>query len=244
MNEYKQSNLVYKKLAKYYDLVYLHKDYRKEANKILYLINKYKKSEGNELLDIACGTGKHLEYFQNKFSCTGVDLNQSMLEIAKQRLKRTKLLRMNMLDLKLKSHFDVITCLFGAIGYTQNYQNLKKVINSFYKYLNPGGVLIIESWYNKEQWKAGSTGIGIYGNNNLKIIRAGYNEIKKNIAVFNEHYLIVENNKGIEHFSSKQYFGLFDAKNTINILNSSGLELKIIKSAVNNNEKYVAIKST
>ena len=60
---------IYRDLARYYD-------YKNEANTIKLLIATYKKTDGNNLLEVACGTGHHLEYFQKDFVCTGVDINQ------------------------------------------------------------------------------------------------------------------------------------------------------------------------
>ncbi|MEI8008852.1 MAG: hypothetical protein WCI00_05715 [bacterium] len=47
---------IYRELAKYYDLIYSSKDYKKEADIIHKLITKYKKTNGNALLEVACGT--------------------------------------------------------------------------------------------------------------------------------------------------------------------------------------------
>jgi len=47
---------IYRDLAKYYDLIYTWKDYKKEANTIKQLIVAYKKTNGNTLLEVACGT--------------------------------------------------------------------------------------------------------------------------------------------------------------------------------------------
>ena len=77
---------MYKELAKYYDLIYSWKNYKKEVNKIEKLIKEYKKSDGIKLLDVACGTGKHLEYFKENFSCTGIDLNEEMISIARNNI--------------------------------------------------------------------------------------------------------------------------------------------------------------
>ena len=66
---------IYGELAKYYDLLYSFKDYKTEASKIIQLIAKYKKSKGDSLLEVACGSGHHLEYLKSKFSCMGTDLN-------------------------------------------------------------------------------------------------------------------------------------------------------------------------
>lgn len=46
----------YTDLARYYDLIYSWKDYQKEAATIQRLIVKYKRSKGNDLLEVACGT--------------------------------------------------------------------------------------------------------------------------------------------------------------------------------------------
>ena len=236
----RQNNLFYGELAKYYDLIYSHKNYKGEVNEILDIIHKYKKSNGGALLDIACGTGKYLEYLQETFSCTGVDLNQAMLDIAKKRLGNVKLFRRDMLNLRLNTYFDIITCLFGAIAYARNYQNLKRVMNNFYKHLKPGGILIIDGWYNIDQWKAGAVSLGVYGTNNLKIIRVGYNKIKGNTALFEDHYLIAK--KRIKHFSSEQQFGLFGPDTVIKLLNKYGFKSKIIKDTSLNNTRYVAVK--
>ena len=53
--------LLYKDLAKYYDLIYEWKDYKKEVEKIEGIIKKTKKSRGKDLLEMACGTAHHME---------------------------------------------------------------------------------------------------------------------------------------------------------------------------------------
>jgi ubiquinone/menaquinone biosynthesis C-methylase UbiE len=52
---------IYKELAKYYDLLYPDKDYKKESDKIRQIIKRYKKTGGNDLLELACGTGRHAQ---------------------------------------------------------------------------------------------------------------------------------------------------------------------------------------
>ena len=59
-----KKQMMYKELAKYYDLIYLSKDYKKESQQLMRIIKKYKKSEGKKLLDVACGTGGHLKFLE------------------------------------------------------------------------------------------------------------------------------------------------------------------------------------
>jgi ubiquinone/menaquinone biosynthesis C-methylase UbiE len=48
--------LLYKKFAKYYDKIYSGMEYGKDIEMIQWLDNEYKETDGNRLLDVACGT--------------------------------------------------------------------------------------------------------------------------------------------------------------------------------------------
>jgi hypothetical protein len=52
---------IFKSLAKHYDQLYSWKDYKKEVDIIRALIRPHKQSLGTDLLEVACGTGKHAE---------------------------------------------------------------------------------------------------------------------------------------------------------------------------------------
>ena len=77
----------YERQAAYYDAIYeaQGKDYRKEANQIHEVIDKHKKSEGNELLDVGCGTGGHFSFLKKWYSVEGLDIDPHMLQVARQR---------------------------------------------------------------------------------------------------------------------------------------------------------------
>lgn len=126
-----KKQLLYGELARYYDLIYSFKDYRREAVRVKALISHYKKSEGKELLDIACGTGHHLEYLKDEFSCTGVDISNEILEVARKNVEGVVFKRADMATLNLGKKFDVITCLFSSIGYVKTRTNLRKTIRNF-----------------------------------------------------------------------------------------------------------------
>ena len=115
---------MYKELAKYYDLIYHWKDYKAEAETIQNLIKKYKTSDGNNLLDVGCGTGMHIKYFRDEFACTGIDINKEMVEVAKTKVEGVSFKQGDMVDFDLNIEFDVILCLFSSIGYVKTYDNL------------------------------------------------------------------------------------------------------------------------
>ena len=123
-----KEQLIYKDLAKYYDLIYESrgKDYEQEVKKIESVIDKYKSSKSKKLLEVACGTGKHLKYFSKHYECTGVDINQGILDIAKRNAPNVKLVQADMAKLDLEEKFDIITCLFSSIGYITSIKDFKR----------------------------------------------------------------------------------------------------------------------
>ena len=72
------------------------------------------------------GTGHHLKYLRDRYSCTGVDISEELLDIAKKNVKGVAFERADMTKLKLGQKFDVITCLFSSIGYMKTYSKLRE----------------------------------------------------------------------------------------------------------------------
>src|SRR5262249_24579849 len=100
-----QRQTIFKSLAKHYDLLYSWKDYKKEVDALRELIRTYKTSPGSDLLEVACGTGKHAELLQNDFSIVATDLNQDMLRIARRRCQRASFVHADMVSLELGRQF-------------------------------------------------------------------------------------------------------------------------------------------
>ena len=91
---------LYKKFAVYYDKIYRNVDYVGESKFINWAVNEHKTSSGVELLDVACGTGSHAEILKDNFKVTGVDINEDMLEIARNKVPEAVFVNGNMKDLE------------------------------------------------------------------------------------------------------------------------------------------------
>lgn len=222
---------MYEELAKYYDLIYDWKDYKKEANIIKKLISRYKKSEGSELLDVACGTGNHIQFLKKNYKITGTDLNKDMLKVAKKKFPKLMFQQANMVSFDLKKKFDVITCLFSSIGYVKTYANLKKTIASFSKHLKTGGVLIIEPFITKEAYKSGRPHANFVNEPDVKICRVNVSQKRGNIAILDFHFLVATK-KGIGYLRDKHKLGLFDIDKFLQILKYNGFQAKYLKNGL------------
>ena len=224
--------IMYKELAKYYDLIYSWKDYKKETEKLNQLIKKYKNSDGNKLLDVACGTGNHLEYFKENFSCTGIDLNEEMIDIAKSNISDVTFNQADMIDFNLDDTFDVILCLFSSIGYVKTYENLEKTIGNFFNHLKSGGILIIEPWFTKSAYTVGLPSMTTYDGDDIKIARLNTTKVKNNLSVMEMHYLIVKKDKDVKHFVDRHELGFFEIDKFLEIMKNAGFKAEFLEDGL------------
>ncbi|MFW9878127.1 MAG: class I SAM-dependent methyltransferase [Candidatus Thorarchaeota archaeon] len=235
--------IVYKELAKYYDLIYSWKDYKKEVNIIKKLIKKYKKSDGNKLLDVACGTGKHLEYFKESFSCTGIDLNEEMINVAKNNISGVDFRSADMMNFDLNNKFNVITCLFSSIGYVKTYNNLEKAIINFANHLKSGGVVIIEPWFSKSTYQVGHLGMTTYDGVDIKIARLNTTALENDLSVMEMHYLILERDNDVKYFVDRHEVGLFEVARILEIMDNAGFKTEFLKNGLREGRGlYIGIK--
>ena len=137
---------IFEHSARFYDAIYTaRKSYGDEAERLCAFIAT---ARGNvparTLLDVACGTGEHLTYLRQHFEVTGSDLSPFMLAEARRKLPDVPFHQMNMCELELDRSFDVVTCLFSAVGYLDGERDLRQAVQRMAAHLEPGGVLVIE----------------------------------------------------------------------------------------------------
>jgi len=162
----------------------------------------------------------------------GIDLNQGILDVAKKNFKNVVFKKADMINFNLNKKFDVITCLFSSIGYVKTYQNLEKTMKNFAKHLKTGGVVIIEPWFAKSAYKAGSVHMTTYENKDLKIARLSVSKVKGNVSINNMHYLIGERNKEVKHFIDRHEMGLFEIDKTLQFMKQAGIKSAFLKNGL------------
>ncbi len=220
-------SLLFTQLAKYYDSIYSFKDYAQDVDQILNIINDYKRSNGNDLLDVACGTGKHLSLFLEHFNCTGTDLSPEMLHVARQNLPMVEFLQSDMRDFKFEKKFDVITCLFRSIGYIKTEADLMKVWSNYEQSLKPGGVAIVESWFSKESAKFDQSYLSNYEGKDITISRLHTMTRKDSIATLDFHFLIAEG-LNVSYFHDVHELFCIEPEQMLNFIQQAGLQAHFI----------------
>lgn len=139
--------------AELYDLFYKDKPYASEAAFVDWCIKTFSTGSSDRLLELACGTGTHaFELEKLGYQIVATDYSDDMLRRAKakavERSSGTEFQLQDMTSLNVnQGPFDVITCLFDAIGYVATNEALEQVFLGVQRHLRSGGLFIFEFWH-------------------------------------------------------------------------------------------------
>jgi len=144
----------YEDLAHWYDPLYAAtgKDHAAEARALLDVAQRLG-VRPTSLLDVACGTGQHLATFREVIDdVVGLDHAPGMLDVARERLPDDVPLRHgDMRRFDLERTFDLVTCLFSAIGHVRDEGDLDAAIAAMARHVAPGGALLVEPWLTPDR---------------------------------------------------------------------------------------------
>jgi len=211
--------------AAYYDELYVKpKKYHREAAKTSVIIETYKLSGGNDLLDIACGTGGHIPYWRDCYSVTGLDLSPAMLDRAVHKFPDIEFHLGNMVDFVFEQKFDAIVCLYGSIGCVLTLDNLNKAVSNFSAHLKCGGVLCLTPWSTQEEFQPDII-VDAVKHPHISISRMESVKRKAPDLVEVDFHHLIGRDGIITYHTQSMEIGLFSRQQYLNALSSAQLEL-------------------
>lgn len=138
----------YDKLAQIYDYLVAGVDYDDWLDYIEKILGRYG-YRAKRVVDLACGTGNTvLPFARRGYEVTGVDIAPTMLALARQKAEgeglKAEFLEQDMRELTLPGPVDLFTCYHDGLNYITDTEDLKKVLEKVYHYLEPKGLFIFD----------------------------------------------------------------------------------------------------
>ena len=215
-------------LAEYYDPLNAGKDYRAEARLVETISRRFGPLGKTAWLDVACGTGRHLEFLRRRHYVVGIDGSREMLQLARRRLPGVRLLLGDMRTFRLEQRFDVVSCLFSAIGHLRTKADVRKTFVNFAHHLNSGGVAIVEPWIEPSTFRPGFIHLQTYDNPALKVARCSSSSRRGNRSTIHFHFLVGEPGRGIRYCRVTDVGLLLSRTELLQLMGSAGLRPRFL----------------
>jgi ubiquinone/menaquinone biosynthesis C-methylase UbiE len=146
---------VFENYAKYYDLLYEDKNYKKEACFIDGLIAEYSRKKKN-ILELGCGTGRHaIELAKMGYKINGIDFSKEMLDGAIKRLENISEKVSSKISFRFgdvrnfrsSKRYDCVVSLFHIVSYMSTNNDIDSMFKTAGKHLKKGGFFLFDCWY-------------------------------------------------------------------------------------------------
>jgi ubiquinone/menaquinone biosynthesis C-methylase UbiE len=221
--------LMFHRLAPFYDDLVGGKDYDSEARVLESLARRFVRSRGRAWLDVACGTGRHLSFLRRHYAVTGVDVSREMLRVAHRRLPGTRLVLGDMRNFRLDETFDVVTCLYSAIGHLKTEQEVAAAFANFARHLRPGGVAIVEPWIDPTDFRPGYVHLLTHQSSSVTVARMASSSRRGPRSAVHYHYLIGRTGRPVEHLEEVSLGLLVPRARLLKLLGNAGLTARFLR---------------
>lgn len=227
--------------AQIYDQLYAFKDYEEASQRLVALIKTHV-PEAKSLIDVGCGTGKHLSFLQASFDVEGVDLDENLIKVARSNCPNIDFTVADMTDFALPRHFDVVTCLFSAIGYVKTKEGLAKTLKRLAYHTSPGGLVLVEPWFTPEQFWTGHITANFVDTPDLKIAWMYTSRAEDEVSILDVHYM-VGTPDSVSTFEERHEIGLFTETEYEAAFRDAGLSVSFDKTGLFKRGLYIGHKA-
>ncbi|HEY1551431.1 MAG TPA: class I SAM-dependent methyltransferase [Kofleriaceae bacterium] len=175
--------------AELYDIIYGHKDYAAEVATIRAVIDR-ERPGARSILDVACGSGEHARVLADVYDVDALDLDPTFVAIAAAKLPRGRVVQADMRDFAMGRTYDVVQCLFSSIGYVLEPADVIATLVRFRDHLAPGGVVLVEPWFEPASYTDGVVHMLTVTRPELKLSRVHVSRVADGVSILDFNYLI------------------------------------------------------
>ena len=118
---------------------------------------------------------------------------------------------------------------------------LSQAIDTFARYLRPGGIVIVEPWFSPGVLETGKIHAVFVDEPELKIARMNVNRVEGKFSYLDFQYL-VGTPEGVEDFHEMHALGLFTGEQYLQAFQSAGLQVFHDDAGLDGRGLYIGIK--
>ena len=136
-----KTNRLYNDLTWIWPIISPPEEYIEEAGFFARQIRQFQETKVRSILNLGCGGG-HLDWaLKKEFKITGVDISNSMLDLARKLNPEVEYIQGDMRSVRLNRTFDAVI-IHDSIGYMTSPDDLKAAFRTAYEHLKERGLFL------------------------------------------------------------------------------------------------------
>lgn len=226
----------FQEYAQYYDLLYRDKDYAGEAEFLKRLLERFlgKPAAQTDVLDLACGTGRHVqELARFGFRAEGSDLSDDMVAIARTSAESLSP-PIHFYNESFQScgrigkHYDAVIAMFSAINYLTSYEDFAQSLKNIRSLLKETGIFSFDFWngnavlknYSPERQRRAEDGDHV-------VVRTSTTTLDRiaQIATIRFDFMLLKSGNTVGEFSETHRIRYFFPQEMVDLLQANGFDV-------------------
>lgn len=201
--------------------------YTEESLDIASWIKQCAPIKPKNLLNLGCGGGHHDYILKEYFSITGVDLSETMIDLAQNLNPEVVYHVGDLLTYQPTKTYDVVLVI-EAVDHVQSESDLKELFKNIYKMLNPGGICLTYRNVRKEDFVQNSTTATPYksGDTEVVLIENRYDPDPDDTTCELSYIYLVRQNGKLTTLTDQHICGLFNTDCWLKTISDAGFKLK------------------
>jgi len=216
--------MLYQHSAELFDIRYAQKDYAAEASRFSKLAARIHPT-ASTMLDVACGSGLHLQHLRSAYKVEGLDLSPELLQTARSRLSDVPLHHGDMSRFDLKRSYDLVTSFFASIAYLPDVETMRQSIACMTRHLATDGVLFLEPWLTPAVYRENEVVHNFRRTPERAISWMYVMRRRGTVAVWEIHWLVGTTEGGVTHFVETEELSLFTTEDVMGAMRDAGLDV-------------------
>jgi SAM-dependent methyltransferase len=143
----------------------------------------------------------------------------------------------------LGRRFDVVTCLFSAVGYMDTVAALDAAVANFARHLSPRGVIVLDGWIRSDAWRdPGIVQALASERDGVAAARVGRSHREGNRTTLELHHLVATLD-GVDYVAETHEMTLFTDDEYRQAFAHAGLTVDVVESPHPERDRYVGRSS-
>jgi SAM-dependent methyltransferase len=224
---------VFERYGRYYDILYRDKSYEGECDAVEAAFAREAGGHVRSILDVGCGTGGHaIPFARRGYDVEGIDLSSVMLRDAAAKAERAGVrVRWHAADMRsfrLNRRFDVVLCLFAALGYLCETRDVLDALATFRTHLDATGLLILDVWNGLAVARVGpSARVKRATDGSIRVVRSVCPDVnfERHVCRNFYHLLVLDDRSLVEEVEEIHDMRFFFPRELVHYLDETGFEV-------------------